>query len=213
MKSETGLRGEVENLKKEVEALQAHVHRSPPLSESDTTPVPITVDGPNSTSSFVQDAPHAHGTHVHPPVWPTVPPPPARLAAPRQSTLNRHAAKTYRKESSRYNAPSPPKASETDRSPLTGRPRVKVLFVGNIDPNCDATSMAEHCKENGVSIVQSVFYSSESHRTAYARLTVLATDAEKVSEESFWPPSLSFSVRPWKFSSDPRGTGSNSKYD
>ena len=77
-----------------------------------------------------------------------------------------------------------------------------VYYIGNVDPDCDADSIAEHCKAQGVSVVQSVVYTSVHFRTASARITVLVTDAKKVAEESFWPDEVGRTVREWRFGTE-----------
>ena len=103
-----------------------------------------------------------------------------------------------REETSRYTAPKTPKSAPG----LVGRPRVTVYYIGNVDPDCDADSIAEHCKAQGVSVVQSVVYTSVHFRTASARITVLVTDAKKVAEESFWPDEVGRTVREWRFGTE-----------
>jgi len=116
-------------------------------------------------------------------------------------------------ESSRYVAPKPPK-SHAERSTLTGRPRVKVFYLGNIDVDCDAESIADHCKREGVDVVQVVVFSSEYFLTSYARVTGLQEDAARLGNQKFWPETIGFTVRPWRFASDgikePRGNASHS---
>ncbi|XP_065182340.1 uncharacterized protein LOC135813050 [Sycon ciliatum] len=124
-----------------------------------------------------------------------------RLSAPAAQRPQRQPPKPYRRqESSRWLAPKLPKS--TTRCALTGKPRVKVFYVGNVDPECDAKSIAEHCQAQDVHIVQSVVYTSERFRTGFARVTVLASDATTVQDKAFWPDSLGFAVREWRFGAD-----------
>ena len=110
----------------------------------------------------------------------------APAAAPAAQRPQRQPPKPYRRqESSRWLAPKLPKS--TTRCALTGKPRVKVFYVGNVDPECDAKSIAEHCQAQDVHIVQSVVYTSERFRTGFARVTVLASDATTVQDKAFWP--------------------------
>jgi len=122
--------------------------------------------------------------------------------------VHRQHQSTRRAETSRYLASKAPRSNKSERSSLTGRPRVKVLYVGNIDPEYDADSIATHCKENGVDIVQAVVYSSPHYHTAYARVTCTQEHADELEKESFWPDTIGFTVRPWRFASEGRPSSS-----
>ena len=137
--------------------------------------------------------------------------------APQQQTLSRSpnkrneksrqkAPQNRRKESSRFVRPSTPKADDHSEkpAPLSGalRPRLKVFYVGDIEPSCDAASIADWCKERTVEVVQCVVYSSDYFRTAYARVTVLEQDVAKLQGSSFWPDRISHTVREWRFQGD-----------
>ena len=66
----------------------------------------------------------------------------APAAAPAAQRPQRQPPKPYRRqESSRWLAPKLPKS--TTRCALTGKPRVKVFYVGNVDPECDASPCAK----------------------------------------------------------------------
>ena len=101
-------------------------------------------------------------------------------------------------ETSRYTAPKTPKSAPG----LVGRPRMTVYCIGNVHPDCDVDSKVEHCKAQGVSVVQSVVYTCVHFRTASARITVLVTDAKKVAEESLWPDEVGRTVREWRFGTE-----------
>ena len=120
--------------------------------------------------------------------------------APQQQTLSRSpnerneqsrqkAPQNRRKESSRFVKPSTPKADDHSEkpAPLSGalRPRLNVFYVGDIEPSCDAASIADWCKERRVEVVQCVVYSSDYFRTAYARVTLLEQDVAKLQGSSF----------------------------
>lgn len=123
----------------------------------------------------------------------------------RRSTEVKH---NRRIETSRYLSPKTPQSDQT--STLTGRPRVRVVYVGNFDPAHDASVIADHCKAEGVHIVQAVVFSAPHFHTAYARVTCLQEDEPKLLEEEFWPSNIGFTVRPWRFREDaPKGTLGN----
>lgn len=111
-----------------------------------------------------------------------------------------------RVETSRYVRAPKRKSSEERAAPRDFaealRPKLKVYYVGAIFPNCAADSIAAHCRERNVDIVQCIVYSSEYFRTAHARVTVVESDAEAVEKPDFWPEKHAHTVRPWRFNND-----------
>ena len=70
------------------------------------------------------------------------------------------------------------------------------------EPSGTEKSIAEWCRDRYVEIVQCIINSSEYFRTASARITVDAQDVNKVSEKSFWPETVAYTLRDWRFRSD-----------
>ena len=77
-----------------------------------------------------------------------------------------------------------------------------MFYVGNVQPHCSASSIAEWCSARGVQIQEGVIFASKHFRTAYARVTVEAADENTVGDKGFWPDALSHTVRPWRFAAD-----------
>ena len=108
---------------------------------------------------------------------------------------------TRRVETSRYTKPARDSEPAVD---LMASPRAKrkVFYVGNVQPHCSASSIAEWCSARGVQIQEGVIFASKHFRTAYARVTVEAADENTVGDKGFWPDALSHTVRPWRFAAD-----------
>lgn len=198
---------------------------SPNLIAQSTTPSTTysSVASSGSTGAGVRETvtrtrtpPNAHSTnrtrtsqtstHVHQTSSRTETPP----AAPTRSTLattstsentgsssDGWAEVVRRRVTSRYVKPVAP----ANPNILTGVEKVakSVFYVGNVHMECSANAITDWCKDREVEVLNCSISESRTFGTAYARLTVLATDEGKILSAGFWPATISHTVRKWRF--------------
>jgi len=74
-----------------------------------------------------------------------------------------------------------------------------VVYVGNISRGCSADSIRAWCQDRGVEVLTCSVIESRTFGTCYARVTFAATDEETVLGPKFWPTSIQYTVRKWRF--------------
>jgi len=75
---------------------------------------------------------------------------------------------------------------------------VKSLYVRNINLDCRAEVIAEHCQQRGVEVLYCSIAASKYFGTACAKVVITEDDADKTEDEEFWPLDLRHTVRPWR---------------
>ena len=154
----------------------------------------------HTTSSHLsQPVLSMHGTRPHPPEQSN---PGSSAAGAEWSEVTR------RRVTSRYVKPQPRAA---DPRVLTGPERTKklVLYVGNVSPGCRAESITAWCKARQVDVLNCSISENTYLGTSHARVTVAASDEDKVLDSKFWPATIQHTVRKWRFA-DAQGNKSSS---
>ena len=102
-----------------------------------------------------------------------------------------------RRVTSRYVKPVAP----ANPNILTGVEKVtkSVFYVGNVNMECSANAITDWCKDREVEVLNCSISESRTFGTAYAQLTVPATDEGKILSTGFWPATISHTVRKWRF--------------